>query len=168
MGIPGVLSLVLICGLLAAPRGGEPPGRVQNVCPPWAPQTDYKVGDLVSYLGVTYSCIKAHTSSPGREPSAAPDLWRVFCGAEAELPAVPQGLAALADGPARIVVSWSLVQGASGYELQADRANLGGVTSPFLHKNLAAGSTHTYRVRAVNEAGTSPWSEPVTCATEPR
>ena len=35
----------------------------------------YKVGDLVTYSGVVYRCLQAHTSQAGWNPSAVPALW---------------------------------------------------------------------------------------------
>lgn len=153
-----MLPHTLLLAVLIAPA--------QNVYPAWAPGVAYRVHDLVSYLGVPYVCWQAHLSRQGLEPPAAPALWRVFSGQETAAPAVPQGLAAVADGPNRIVVSWSLSQGATGYDLLVDGTLVGGAASPYLHKGLATGSTHTYRVRAVNDGGSSAWSEPVTCATD--
>ncbi|OXS58823.1 chitinase [Cohnella sp. CIP 111063] len=43
--------------------------------PAWAPNTSYKVNDLVVYQGKTYYCIQAHTSLSGWEPSNVPALW---------------------------------------------------------------------------------------------
>ena len=37
----------------------------------------YKVGDLVSYSGVVYRCLQAHTSQAGWTPSAIASLWAV-------------------------------------------------------------------------------------------
>ena len=37
----------------------------------------YKVGDLVSYSGVVYRCLQAHTSQAGWTPSAIASLWDV-------------------------------------------------------------------------------------------
>ncbi|HHV74959.1 MAG TPA: glycoside hydrolase [Thermoanaerobacterium sp.] len=44
--------------------------------PEWAPNTSYKVGDLVTYNGKTYKCIQAHTSLVGWEPPNVPALWQ--------------------------------------------------------------------------------------------
>lgn len=151
--------------LLVPGEVAPPPREAQNVYPAWAPGTPYKVGDLVSYLGVAYLCRQAHTSQAGQEPPAAPALWRVFCGNEAQAPAVPAALSATADGPSRVIVTWSPSQGASRYDLQVDGTVVEGVSTPWIHRDLARASTHVYRVRAVNEAGTSAWSEPVTCAS---
>ena len=41
----------------------------------WKPYTDYAVGDLVTYQGVTYRVLEAHTSLPGWEPPALPNLF---------------------------------------------------------------------------------------------
>jgi chitinase len=139
---------------------------VESVYPAWVAGVPYKINDLVGYVGITYACIQAHTSRQGLEPPAAPDYWRVYSGPEKAAPSVPQGLATVADGPNRIVVSWNPVQGAASYDLQTDGSIVGGAASPYFHKGLAAASTHTYRVRAVNDGGTSSWSEPVQCATE--
>ena len=157
MAILNVLVSSALCAVL-----------VQNVYPAWTAGTSYKVGDLVSYVGITYICRQAHQSRAGQEPPAAPDLWRVFSGIENDPPAVPKGLAAVPDGPDRIVVSWSQTEGASGYDLQVDGASVEGAASPFIHRSLARGSAHAYRVRAVNAAGRSPWSEAVTCVTSGR
>ncbi|WP_068786439.1 lytic polysaccharide monooxygenase [Paenibacillus phocaensis] len=42
---------------------------------PWAPNTAYAVGALVSYGGAIYECRQAHTSLPGWEPPNVPALW---------------------------------------------------------------------------------------------
>ncbi len=41
----------------------------------WAPNTAYAVNDTVTYSGSTYTCIQAHTSLVGWEPSNVPALW---------------------------------------------------------------------------------------------
>jgi chitinase len=41
----------------------------------WAANVAYKVGDLVTYGGKTYSCVQAHTSQLGWEPPNVPALW---------------------------------------------------------------------------------------------
>jgi len=42
----------------------------------WAPNTAYAVSDTVTYSGTTYTCIQAHTSLVGWEPSNVPALWQ--------------------------------------------------------------------------------------------
>ncbi|MBB2943889.1 chitin-binding protein [Actinoplanes lutulentus] len=41
----------------------------------WAAGTSYKVGDRVTYNGVTYSCRQAHTALSGWEPPYVAALW---------------------------------------------------------------------------------------------
>ncbi|CAM2884401.1 glycosyl hydrolase family 18 protein [Paenibacillus sediminis] len=41
----------------------------------WQPNTWYSVGQLVTYNGLTYKCIQAHTSLVGWEPPIVPALW---------------------------------------------------------------------------------------------
>jgi hypothetical protein len=41
----------------------------------WAAYTAYKIGDVVTYNGVTYECRQAHTSLPGWEPPNVLALW---------------------------------------------------------------------------------------------
>lgn len=43
---------------------------------PWAPNTTYKAGDLVTYNGITYMCRQPHTSLVGWEPPAVAALWQ--------------------------------------------------------------------------------------------
>ncbi|GFP77186.1 carbohydrate-binding protein [Clostridium fungisolvens] len=81
------------------------------------------------------------------------------------VPAVPTGLAATSASTSQINVSWNTVSNATSYDLEIDGAVVTNVTSPYAHKNLAAGSTHTYRVRAVNSVGASAWSTAVSAKT---
>jgi chitin-binding protein len=41
----------------------------------WAPNVSYAVGAVVTYQGVSYRCIQAHTSLVGWEPPNTPALW---------------------------------------------------------------------------------------------
>ncbi|WP_019006002.1 carbohydrate-binding protein [Cohnella laeviribosi] len=43
---------------------------------PWAPGVAYSVNDQVTYNGVVYRCIQAHTSLTGWEPPNVPALWQ--------------------------------------------------------------------------------------------
>jgi hypothetical protein len=44
---------------------------------PWATQTIYVVGSLVTFGGKTYRCIQAHTSQSDWTPPLVPNLWEV-------------------------------------------------------------------------------------------
>ncbi|MDQ6422143.1 cohesin domain-containing protein [Paenibacillus sp. LHD-117] len=75
------------------------------------------------------------------------------------IPAIPDGNA-YPMGTSRINASWSLPDGAAGYDIEVDGVVVTDVTMPYGHKNLEEKSTHTYRVRAKNHLGVSDWSEP--------
>jgi chitinase len=48
-----------------------PPGSTT-----WAAGHAYKVGDVVTYAGVSYRCLQAHTAQTGWEPPIVPALWQ--------------------------------------------------------------------------------------------
>jgi hypothetical protein len=66
-------------------EGWEPPNvpalwelvQGENPNGDWQPNTSYSIGDIVTYQGVTYECIQAHTSIVGWEPPNVPALWVV-------------------------------------------------------------------------------------------
>ncbi|XXT20264.1 glycosyl hydrolase family 18 protein [Sorangium sp. So ce429] len=62
------------------PEGAEIDATEQAAVAAWAPYTAYAVNSQVTYGGVTYSCIQAHTSLPGWEPPIVPALWKVVSG----------------------------------------------------------------------------------------
>lgn len=43
--------------------------------PEWAIGVAYQVGDKVTYQGVSYSCVQAHSAQAGWEPPNVPALW---------------------------------------------------------------------------------------------
>ncbi|WP_238014599.1 dioxygenase [Dactylosporangium sp. AC04546] len=61
---------------------GVPPTTTPPSTPPstpggtWAPGRAYAVGAQVTYGGVTYRCLQAHTSMTGWEPPNVPALWQ--------------------------------------------------------------------------------------------
>jgi chitodextrinase len=52
----------------------QPPGG--GTYPAWAPGTAYAVGSRVSYAGLDYQCLQAHTSIASWEPPNAASLWQ--------------------------------------------------------------------------------------------
>jgi predicted carbohydrate-binding protein with CBM5 and CBM33 domain len=56
-----------------------PPTTRPTTAPPasgtWAAGTAYKPGDVVTYNGVSYRCLQAHTAIAGWEPPNVPALW---------------------------------------------------------------------------------------------
>jgi hypothetical protein len=58
------------------PPASKPPAPKPTPKPAaWKAYTDYSAGDLVSYKGVTYRVKEDHTSLPGWEPTALPNLF---------------------------------------------------------------------------------------------
>jgi chitin-binding protein len=54
-----------------SPTTSQPPTGTTT----WAVGHAYKVGDRVTYAGVTYQCRQAHTAIAGWEPPNVPALW---------------------------------------------------------------------------------------------
>jgi chitinase len=81
------------------------------------------------------------------------------------VPGIPTGVSATAASTSQINVTWNAVSGATGYDLQRDGVVVADVTSPYAHTGLAAGSTHSYAVRAKNSAGLSAWSNLISATT---
>lgn len=81
------------------------------------------------------------------------------------LPTTPTGLTAVPASTSQINVSWNGSAGATTYQLEIDGVSSAAVTSPYAHGALLEKTTHTYKVRAVNSNGVSPWSSMVSATT---
>ncbi|MFE5730326.1 carbohydrate-binding protein [Streptomyces sp. NPDC056528] len=65
--------------LNVAQNPGPTPTSTPTTQPPggsWTVGTAYKAGDVVTYGGVSYVCLQAHTAQPGWQPPNVPSLWR--------------------------------------------------------------------------------------------
>ncbi|MGW7333705.1 chitinase [Streptomyces sp. NPDC054840] len=83
-----------------------------------------------------------------------------------QLPAAPTGLTASATSSSSVALAWSAVPGATSYTVHRDGAAPLSVTSASAAvTGLAAATTYTFRVSAVNAAGASPQSAPATATT---
>lgn len=80
-------------------------------------------------------------------------------------PDAPKELQAIASDRL-IELLWEKVEGASGYDLEIDggKISIDGGTN-YLHRNLAPGTSHTYRLRAKNVTGVTAWSPAVVKST---
>lgn len=66
----------------------------------------------------------------------------------------------------QITITWDLVAGAVGYEIELDGTTFRAVTDNlYIHSNLQPFSTHKYRIRAINAAGAAEWSGFVSAKT---
>lgn len=91
------------------------------------------------------------------------DLITVFTAYS--VPGVPDNLST-ASASSTITVSWKTVDGALGYEIEADGKLVSDLTQAvYTHANLTPATIHVYRVRAVNENGYSEWSYEVHALT---
>ncbi|MEJ5187799.1 glycosyl hydrolase family 18 protein [Treponema sp. J25] len=153
--------------------GGTTGGSTGGTTPAWTPGTYYAVGAVVSWNNYLWTCRQAHTALVGWEPGNVPALWLQGESAGGSggdtgtpaIPGIPGGLSATALGTTSILVRWDSVSGATGYDIEADGTVISSVSSPWTHSGLAAGSSHRYRVRAKNSAGTSAWSSEIQAAT---
>ncbi|MFD7259379.1 chitinase [Streptomyces sp. NPDC059874] len=81
-------------------------------------------------------------------------------------PVAPTGLTATATSSSAISLSWTAVPGATSYTVYRDGAAPFSVSSASAAvTSLAASTTYTFRVGAVNAAGESPKSAPVSATT---
>ena len=84
-----------------------------------------------------------------------------------DIPDMPQGVAAIPDNT-EIKVMWSPVDGASGYEVEADGAVTDNdLSTIYIQTGLEPETQHTFRVRAYSTGGTGDWSEAVIGITLP-
>ncbi len=70
------LAVLVVAGLTLAAAVGAAPARADRGA--WAPNVWYNVGDTVTYNGVVYQCLQAHTSLTGWEPPNVPALWQAI------------------------------------------------------------------------------------------
>lgn len=81
------------------------------------------------------------------------------------LPDIPKNLVAEATSSS-VKLTWDKVDGAIGYEIEADGIILSaGTDTTYLNDNLPSNTEHIYRVRAKSEAGAGNWSGEVKAFT---
>ncbi|MFE9927733.1 chitinase [Streptomyces sp. NPDC005533] len=81
-------------------------------------------------------------------------------------PAAPTGLTATATSSSSVSLNWTAVPGATSYAVHRDgAAPLSVGSAPATVTGLAASTTYTFRVSAVNAAGESPQSAPASVTT---
>ncbi|WP_168120389.1 glycoside hydrolase family 9 protein [Paenibacillus sp. HB172176] len=86
-----------------------------------------------------------------------------------QIPAVPAGATVVAASTDSALLSWQSVQGAQSYEIEIDGEGpyISTAELSYIHSGLAPGSTHSYRIRAVNNHGdASDWTNPVAIAMQ--
>ncbi|MBX6383774.1 MAG: fibronectin type III domain-containing protein [Microbispora sp.] len=160
-----LLSAVLLAlGLCLAVAGvGPAPASAQSSAvlayPAWAPNTWYAVGARVTYNGVDYECIQAHTSLTGWEPPNVPALWKPLgsSGGDTTAPSVPTGLRVTGTTSSSVSLAWNASTddvGVTGYQVYRGTQLVATVTgTTYTDSGLASGTTYSYTVRARDAAG---------------
>ncbi|TMR99729.1 glycosyl hydrolase family 18 protein [Nonomuraea basaltis] len=161
-----ILSKVLAClAALALPLTAvviAPPaayGTAMVAFADWAPWTAYATGARVTYNGVEYECIQAHTSQPGWEPPNVPALWKAATGGgtDTTAPTVPGNLRSTGVTNTSVSLAWNASTdnvAVTGYEVYRGGTLVTTVTgTTHTDSGLSANTAYTYTVRARDAAG---------------
>lgn len=66
-----------------------------------------------------------------------------------------------------ITLTWNAVNGATAYDIEVDGNIISnGSSTNYVHSGLIPNTSHTYRIRSINPAGKSGWSELLTVVTQ--
>ena len=80
-----------------------------------------------------------------------------------DIPQIPQNFKAQVDSGTQVSLTWLPSQYASYYELEIDGELINNKdNTSYVHIGLTPGSSHKYKVRAINSKGASEWSELLT------
>lgn len=89
--------------------------------------------------------------------------WSALISARTKFPAPDEIL--ITSTSTEILVEWEAVNGAEGYEVEADGTNSIVTGTSYNHMGLEPNTSHTYRVRAINNDNTGIWSNQVEKST---
>ncbi|MFB4281275.1 carbohydrate-binding protein [Nonomuraea sp. MTCD27] len=134
-------------------------GAVQQLAAAWAPWTAYATGAVVTYNGVDYVCLQAHTSQPGWEPPNVPALWKAGSGGgtDTAAPSVPGNLRSTGVTSSSVSLAWNASTdnvGVTGYNVYRGGTLVTTVTgTTYTDTGRAASTSYTYTVRARDAAG---------------
>ncbi|MFI7108843.1 glycosyl hydrolase family 18 protein [Nonomuraea sp. NPDC050227] len=125
----------------------------------WAPWTAYTAGTVVTYNGVDYVCLQAHTSQPGWEPPNVAALWKVSGGggSDTTAPSVPGNLRSTGVTDTSVALAWNASTdnvAVTGYEVYRGGTLVTTVTgTTYNDTGLTANTAYSYTVRARDAAG---------------
>ncbi|MBB5628288.1 glycosyl hydrolase family 18 protein [Sphaerisporangium krabiense] len=124
----------------------------------WAPNTAYTAGTIVTYNGVDYKCVQAHTSLPGWEPPNVPALWALAggSGTDTTAPSVPGNLRSTAKTANSVSLAWNASTdnvGVTGYLVYRGSTLVTTVTgTTYTDTGLTANTAYSYTVKARDAA----------------
>ncbi|UHA75966.1 fibronectin type III domain-containing protein [Paenibacillus sp. 481] len=166
---------VLVLSLIPVTAFGTASPETPSAAAPaaWAPNTAYKIGDLVTYQNKSYECTLAHTSLVGWEPAAVPALWKVSTSqppVDITPPTAPQTLQATAVTHNSVTLSWQAATdnvGVTSYHVWNGTLKVGtSASTTFTASGLTANTNYTFSVQAADAAGNvSPASNIITIST---
>ncbi|MEV0378809.1 carbohydrate-binding protein [Nonomuraea sp. NPDC050643] len=134
-------------------------GAVQQMAAAWAPWTAYATGAVVTYNGVDYVCLQAHTSQPDWEPPNVPALWKQSTGGgtDTTAPSVPGDLRSTGVTSSSVALAWNASTdnvGVTGYNVYRGGTLVTTATgTTYTDTGRAANTSYTYTVRARDAAG---------------
>lgn len=132
----------------------------------WKTGMDYTLDEIVEYNGVTYRCIRAHTSDNTLTPPNTPELWQPISnsGACGAVPDAPTGLSTFATKSNATSLSWKPAKAppncvVTSYTVYQDGVSIAVVsTTTFDVRHLSPATQYTFTVTAKDAAGMSPLS----------
>ncbi|KAB3535453.1 VWA domain-containing protein [Alkaliphilus pronyensis] len=123
--------------------------------------------DNTFYLHESLLPLSGHTYRVRAKNSGGKSPWSVAINVTThpEAPVVPTNIMTTSDSSS-INLTWYQVAYAESYEIEIDGVTVVNVEDTiFTHSGLNTNDQHSYRVRARNISGVSPWSKPVTMST---
>ncbi|NEW08200.1 chitinase [Paenibacillus sp. SYP-B3998] len=149
VGISLLLAFMLIMTVLPLTALGATP---------WAPNTAYKTGDVVTYSNNTYQCVQGHTSLNGWEPPNVPALWSKQTSApDTQAPSAPTALASSNITTVSVKLNWTASTdniGVVGYDIYNGTTLAGSSASAsYTVTGLTANTTYSFTVKAKDAAG---------------
>ncbi|GAA4103193.1 cellulase family glycosylhydrolase [Nonomuraea soli] len=162
--ITPLVALAALCALGTAPTPAFAQAVQHSVVayPAWSAGTYYAVGARVTYGGIDYECLQAHTALAGWEPSAVPALWKAVGsggggGGDTTAPSVPGSLRATATTSSSVSLAWNAATdnvGVTGYNVYRGTSLVTTVSgTTHTDSGLSASTSYTYTVRARDAAG---------------
>ncbi|UBU15947.1 glycosyl hydrolase family 18 protein [Nonomuraea gerenzanensis] len=157
--LAGLAALALPLTAVVAATPAASASAVRVLAADWAAWTAYATGARVTYNGVEYECLQAHTSQPGWEPPNVPALWKVATGGgtDTTAPSVPGNLRSTGVTNTSVTLAWNAATdnvGVTGYEIYRGGTLVTTVTgTTHTDTGLTANTAYSYTVRARDAAG---------------